>query len=329
MGLDMRRHHNSGLALAWVGLALLLAVWPLVCAAQQLAQRLILKDGTYQLVMKYEVQGDRVHYLSAERNEWEDVPKDLVDWPATEQFAKERAAGKPAPEAAAIDKELEAERKAEEAKTPQVAPGLRLPEDGGTMLLDTYRGQPDLIELQQSTGDINHNTKGNILRAAINPIASAKQTIEVPGQHAKVQAHLGMPSIYVNVNQDPGDDNSADKPQHAMKGEEPELPWDRFKIVRMQAKNGKRVVGDIKVAVYGKVSQEQNLVPTNAEQLTGGWVKVTPTSELAPGEYAVVEMLGKEGMNLYVWDFGVNPNAPANMNGSGLIPASSIPPPPK
>src|SRR5262249_7368214 len=154
----------------------------------------------------------------------------------------------------------------EEAKTPQVAPGLRLPEDGGTMLLDTYRGQPDLIELQQSTGDINHNTKGNILRAAINPIASAKQTIEVPGPHAKVQAHLGMPSIYVNVTQNPGDDSSADKPEHAMKGEDPELPWDRFKIVRMQAKNGKRVVGDIKVAVYGKVSQEQKLVPTNAEQ---------------------------------------------------------------
>ena len=82
--------------------------------------------------------------------------------------------------------------------------------------------------------------------------------------------------------------------------------------MRVQEKNGKRVLGDIKVAVYGKVSQEQKLVPTTAQQLTGGWVKITPTVALTPGEYAVVEMLGKEGMNLYVWDFGVNPKAPIN-----------------
>jgi len=80
----------------------------------------------------------------------------------------------------------------------------------------------------------------------------------------------------------------------------------------MQVKGDKRIVGDIKIAIYGKVSQEQKLVPTHAEKMTGGWVKVTPVEALTPGEYAVVEMLGKEGMNLYVWDFGVNPSAAAN-----------------
>ena len=80
----------------------------------------------------------------------------------------------------------------------------------------------------------------------------------------------------------------------------------------MQAKKDKRIVGDIRVSPIGKVSQEQNLVPTTSQRLTGGWVKVTPANALAPGEYALVELFGREGMNTFVWDFGVNPTAPAN-----------------
>src|SRR5271170_5823106 len=102
--------------------------------AQQLAKRLILKDGSYQLATKWEVKGDRVRYLSAERDEWEELPNSLVDWPATDKFIKDRAAGAPAPEAVELDKEIEAERRAEEVKNPQVAPGLHSPEDGGMLL---------------------------------------------------------------------------------------------------------------------------------------------------------------------------------------------------
>ena len=72
------------------------------------------------------------------------------------------------------------------------------------------------------------------------------------------------------------------------------------------------MVGEIKVAVYGKISQDAKFVATTSQPMNGGWVKVTPTDSLPSGEYALVEMLGKEGMNLYVWDFGVNPNAAAN-----------------
>jgi hypothetical protein len=290
--------------------ACLVIVVSLASSAQQKASRLILKDGSYQPVLKYEVKGDRVRYLSAERNEWEEVPNSLVDWTATEKFERDRASGVVSPEAVQLDREIQADKKADEAKTPLVAPGLKLPEDGGVFLLDSYQGQPQLAEVQQNGGQINRDMKGNIFRAAINPVASSKQNVELDGQHAKIQSHTNRPTLFVNI----ADDTtvSPDQPQKTASAEKSSDP-SRFKIVRMQTKQDKRIVGAIKIAVYGKVSQQQNLMASKAELIPGSqWVKVTPDAPLNSGEYAVVEMLGEEGMNLYVWDFGVNPSAAAN-----------------
>ncbi len=273
------------------------------------ARRLILKDGSYQSVTKYEIHGERVRYFSAERGEWEEVPNSLIDWDATDKFEQGRLQGAPAPEAAELDKELEAERKAEQARSPQVAPGLRLPDEGGIFLLDTYQNQPQLAELQQSGADLDKKTKSNILRAAINPLAGAKQTIELPQAHAKIQAHTTVPSLYINL------DENAVTPATAQAdtGGPPLLPpTERFRIIRIDVKGGKRVAGAVKIAVTGKMKTDEHLVAATVTTMTGGWVKLTPTEPLAAGEYAVAEMLGKEGMNLYVWDFGVNPTAPAN-----------------
>jgi hypothetical protein len=55
-------------------------------------------------------------------------------------------------------------------------------------------------------------------------------------------------------------------------------------------------------------------VKTTIDRVGSGWLKLTPTEDLAPGEYAIVETKESEGMNLYVWPFAVNPNAPANSN---------------
>lgn len=307
----MRRIFRSRI-LALIVPLLIVCVPPVPVRAQDLAKRLYLTDGSYQSVTKYEIKGERVRYLSAERGEWEELPKSMVDWPATEKYAKERAAGGAPPEAAALEKEIEAERAEEEALSPHVLPGLQLPEEGGVFLLDTYEGNPELVPIEQRGGSINKNVKRNVLRSAVNPVASAHQTVEVPGKHAPMQSHVAVPALYINIDRGEDQPESETPAEAKLKEPEPLPPQDRFKIIRLEAKGEKRIVGEIKIAVYGKISQDAKYVPTTAQPMTGGWVKLTPTESMVNGEYAVVEMLGKEGMNLYVWDFGVNPNAAAN-----------------
>ena len=114
--------------------------------------RLILKDGTYQVVRQYQVVGDRVRYMSLERGgDWEELPADLVDWPATEKWEKSHAEQpedtSPAmKEAEDIDKEAIAERVEELQRRPEVAKGLELPDSDGVFVLDIFQGAPELVE---------------------------------------------------------------------------------------------------------------------------------------------------------------------------------------
>jgi hypothetical protein len=177
---------------------------------------------------------------------------------------------------------------------------------GGVFLLDDYRGTPQLIELSQSSSDINKDMKGNILRATINPLASAKQKIELPGPHAKSQVHSTRPAIYFNVD-DQGDAGAVQDEKMT-----PPRPEERYRFLRAESKKDSRLIGNIKISITGKMSQQQSFIPGRGESIGGGWIKVTPDQDLTPGEYAIAEMLGEKEMNLYVWDFGVNPNAPEN-----------------
>lgn len=269
--------------------------------------RLVLKDGNYQSFSKCELAGERVRYMSAERYEWEEIPSSLVDWEATAKYEQASQAG--VRESARVTAaEEEAERRAQEARAPTVSPGLRLPDAGGVFLLDSFQGKPELVELSQNGGEINQQRGKNVLRAALNPFAGSKHSIELKGVRSQVQVHASQPVIYLNVEPAEADSGSASGAE-ATVHVAPALA-SRYRIARLSRKKDSRVIGNLKVAFTGKLSQQQELVPSTAELLSGPWVKLTPLAPLPPGEYAVVEMLGEKEMNLYVWDFGVDPSAP-------------------
>ncbi|HMK31321.1 MAG TPA: hypothetical protein VK473_16680 [Terriglobales bacterium] len=272
------------------------------CLHADETKRLILTDGSYQVVVKWEVVGDRVRYLSAERYTWEEIPKSLVDWNATEKWEADSKAGKLKSDIPDVKPDADDDVRTQDVLSPPVAPGLRLPETGGIFLLDSFQGQPQLVELSQNSGDVNKEVKGNILKNTINPLAGFKQSIELKGAHSIIQGHTARPTLYVNF--DPKADATAKPAGGAGSG--------KYGIVKLESKKDIRVIGTINVAITGKISQKEALIACARESMTGGWVKLTPNADLPPGEYAVVEFLGDNDINLFLWDFGINPSAPAN-----------------
>jgi hypothetical protein len=293
--------------------------------AQAPNQRLVLKDGTYQVVTKYQKVGDRVRYFSAERGQWEELPASLVDWAATEAWAKDHKPGaepvSPAvPEAAAIDKEEQHAR----ARTPDVSPGLRLPDQDGIWALDTFHDQPELVALTQNSGGVNRETSHNVLRAALNPLGGIQQSVQIPGAESKVKLHVNDPAFYVSI---VGvDDNEADssavtvdtRGAGSAKDKNPfNSTNSQYAIVRVRSnfKKDYRVVSGIKIGVGGKVTQTEDVIPTAVQVLPGNrWIRLTPQQPLTIGDFALMELLGPGEVNLSVWDFRIDPQGPDNKN---------------
>jgi hypothetical protein len=299
-------------------------------------QRLILKDGTYQLVSKYQRIGDRVRYTSAERGDAiEELPAALVDFAATEKWARDHAPGAPRnpglDEAAKLDAEEAAERAEEAARQPEVEPGLKLPDNDGVWGLDVYRGSPELFEVLQNAGAVNSDRTHNILKASINPLGGSKQTILLEGARAKVNFHVNEPTLYIALNvpddkQREGDLGAFKVQTQGGESKAPKSgsPASRYVIVRVEQKKTTRLVGVFKVSMLGQVSQQEDIVDATASVMPGGhWLKVTPKRPLDIGQYALVEIVSPKVVNLEVWDFGVDPQA--KDNAGALTPVAAQP----
>lgn len=282
--------------------------------------RLILKDGNYQVVTSYRLVGSNVVYTSAERGgAKEEIPASLIDWAATEQYQRDHAPGaQSAPAKVQLDPELEKEEADLRARTPEVAPNLRLPEDTSVLVLDTFHGTPELVPLQQSSGELNKQTAHNIMKAVINPISTSHQVVELKGQKSPIQLHVPDGPLYIRVGEDETEapSNAFEVNTHgANQKQAPTGGSDKstYVIVRCDVRRDVRIVSSFNISMVGSTKRQEDVIPTTVEMLPGGhWMKLTPKEPLEFGEYALMEILSEKEINLGVWDFGVHPNAPEN-----------------
>ena len=245
-------------------------------------KKLILMDGSFQLVREYSVQDDRVRYWSVERSGWEEIPAKLVDWDATHKAEAEQAS-----EDAKLKAKIHASAVAERTKdidvdrSLEIKPGLFLPDAVGFYALEIKQ----LYEMKQSTAKA-HLSAGRETERILTgvPLIPSKQTLEIPDEHAPLRLETSEPEFFMR----PADDR------------EP-----HFRLLKAQIKNGHRVLDNISIHMSGE--QFHNMKDINFQTWTParGVFRYTVEQRLEPGEYAFVEMTN-EGINGYVWDFGID-----------------------
>ncbi len=296
--------------------------------------RLILKDGSYQIVRKYAIVGDRVRYISVERaGEWEELPVALVDWEATRKWEHDQATApgwstsSPRRKPRTSTKAEAEERDEQRARRPEVAKGLALPDEDAVFALDTFEGKPELVELVPV--DLTENGKYKPGQRTQNPLSGARASIELDGAHAKVHLHASDPAIYLplderNNSEKPISPAPATKTSNANKtagGKRgTHSPASGFTLVRVKERDKARVIGNLLASPTGTGTQEKNVIPAKVEALAGKhWLKITPNQRLAAGEYALIEILSAVEIGQSVWEFRIDPSSDDNEGSIGPI----------
>jgi hypothetical protein len=283
---------------------------------------LILKDGGYQIVTSYSVVGSIVRYVSAERGgAVEEIPVELVDLEATERWVKKHAPvdeGDQGPgRAPALDPELLKEEEERASLTPEIEPDLRLPQEDSLLVLDEFQGEPELVPLVQTDGDLNHTTSHSVLKKVLNPRAAPHQLLTLRGTKSYVQLHVNDPVFYVRLG-DGTDAPAGGTPlvvdTHGASGaagnQEKSTAQSRYVVVQADVRVDARVIASFDASGNRETG---DAIETQTDVLRGGhWMKVKPARQLEIGEYALVEVLSDKEINLGVWDFGVHPVSPEN-----------------
>jgi hypothetical protein len=241
-----------------------------------------LKDGTFQMVSEYKVEGDRVSYYSLDTHQWEEMPSSLIDWDATKKEAAQEAK-----QDTALVNAVDAREKAEKVEVLSVdasiepAPGIFLPPDVGLFAFDGKT----IVTVNQAEMK-SSLSKGRMLAKVLVPvpIVPTRHTISILGTRAKLRMTNGQPEFYMRT---------AD-------GTEPEID-----LIRARVKGNERQVENVD-ELMGETAENRKAIALQRWQMATNVYRYTIAKPLEPGEYVLAETVPNDQVSIYLWDFGID-----------------------
>jgi hypothetical protein len=236
------------------------------------ADRLYLKDGSYQMVREYEVLQDRVRYYSTERSDWEEIPKEMVDFERTKSEVSDRKAA------------LEADVKAQEEEDQAIRQAKKEMEHVSMEPGSYWVHGDDIQPLKAAESKIVNNKKQQVLKVLSPlPLVPGKSTVELAGETASFRITEDRPEFYMRLS-----------------------GVDAVAIIKLGKKKNVRLVENVSaLPVTNEMVEERQIVATFKKQADDGLFKIWPEKALEPGEYALIEYVDGQ-VNMQVWDFGID-----------------------
>lgn len=250
--------------------SLLLLLAPL---ALQANQRLYLTDGTYHIVREYQVLADRVRFYSVERSQWEEIPKELVDFQRTQAVDAETKADQ-AREQQLLDEETAIERRMRRE-------AALIPSDPGVYVIDNGKAREiPLADLEM----VNDRRRSFLKVITPLPMIAGRNWVELKGLHSPNVFRQPRPEFYIRLH-----------------------THQRFGFLKMTEHNGNRVVQTWElVPVSRELLETQEDLPDFRRQAGPMLYQIWPREDLEPGEYALATFAQGEG-NIRAWDFSYQP----------------------
>jgi hypothetical protein len=251
-------------------------------------KKLMLKDGTFQLVKSYQLEGDRVRFYSIDQSDWEEIPAALVDWDATKK--EEATEAKTDSEILAKASKIEAARRAAPTldvdASLEVLPNVFLPPGAGAFVLEGR----SLLALTQAETQERRDKKQTAKQILIPvPIVPSRRNIIIQGPRAHLRVTDARPEFWIR-----------------MFGSS--IP--NVELVRIRARGPVRVVENVDT-LFTEQREVSTSLPLQEWPVAQRVFRYTLEQPLPPGEYALTQMTGVRGqdtdISLYVWDFGVDP----------------------
>jgi hypothetical protein len=240
-----------------------------------------------------------VRYYSLERGGWEEIPAAMVDWDAT---AKAQADSDKASDA--LLGKIHAQEEATKIETVldvdaslQVAPGVFLPPGEGMFAIEGKSVTP----IAQVGSQVKTDKK-TFLKQVLSPIPiiPGKRNVEIPGAKAKTRISSTGPEFYLR--EAPPD---PDRTSSVYRSSRPGESGPEVELVRAIVKGNKRQLESIRSMFGQDMGTERKSIAIQRWEVAATVYRFTLGEPLPPGEYALAEIL-PDGMNLFVWDFGVD-----------------------